>query len=165
MQRYSPLSRRPIARIMMFLVHAGLFECFHNPQDSYMGYRIFNMRMRFLFLFLHARNTSVYSLLLQYCFTSTGTVWMATSTFTHLPTHFFNFALRPQRPYGWPPRLSHTSPHFFNFALRPQRPYGRPPRLSHTSPHFFNFALRPQRPYGLLRTGSPGHPPRLSHSC
>ena len=27
----------------------------------------------------------------------------------------------------------------------------------------FNVALRPQRPYGLLRTGSPGRPPRLSH--
>ena len=28
----------------------------------------------------------------------------------------------------------------------------------------FNVALRPQRPYGLLWTGSPGRPPRLSHS-
>ena len=30
----------------------------------------------------------------------------------------------------------------------------------------FNFrvALRPQKPYGLLATGSPGRPPRLSHS-
>ena len=27
-----------------------------------------------------------------------------------------------------------------------------------------NVAIRPQRPYGLLGTGSPGHPPRLSHS-
>ena len=28
----------------------------------------------------------------------------------------------------------------------------------------FNVALRSQRPYGLLGTGSPGRPPRLSHS-
>ena len=28
----------------------------------------------------------------------------------------------------------------------------------------FNVALRPQRPYGPLGTGSPGRPPRLSHS-
>ena len=28
----------------------------------------------------------------------------------------------------------------------------------------FSVALRPQRPYGLLGTGSPGRPPRLSHS-
>ena len=28
----------------------------------------------------------------------------------------------------------------------------------------FNAALRPQRPYRLLGTGSPGRPPRLSHS-
>ena len=28
----------------------------------------------------------------------------------------------------------------------------------------FSAALRPQRPYGLLGTGSPGRPPRLSHS-
>ena len=28
---------------------------------------------------------------------------------------------------------------------------------------FFNVVLRPQRPYGLLRTRSPGWPPRLSH--
>ena len=28
----------------------------------------------------------------------------------------------------------------------------------------FNVALRPQRPYGLLGAGSPGRPPRLSHS-
>ena len=28
----------------------------------------------------------------------------------------------------------------------------------------FNVALRLQRPYGLLGTGSPGRPPRLSHS-
>ena len=27
-----------------------------------------------------------------------------------------------------------------------------------------NVALRPQKPYGLLGTGSPGRPPRLSHS-
>ena len=27
-----------------------------------------------------------------------------------------------------------------------------------------NVALRPQRPYGLLGTGSPEHPPGLSHS-
>ena len=29
----------------------------------------------------------------------------------------------------------------------------------------FSVALRPQRPRGLLRTGSPGRPPRLSRSC
>ena len=28
----------------------------------------------------------------------------------------------------------------------------------------FNAALRPQKPYGILGTGSPGRPPRLSHS-
>ena len=28
----------------------------------------------------------------------------------------------------------------------------------------FNVALRPLRPYGLIRIGSPGRPPRLSHS-
>ena len=28
----------------------------------------------------------------------------------------------------------------------------------------FSVALRPQRPYGLLGTGSPGRPPRRSHS-
>ena len=28
----------------------------------------------------------------------------------------------------------------------------------------FSVALRPKRPYGLLGTGSPGRPPRLSHS-
>ena len=28
----------------------------------------------------------------------------------------------------------------------------------------FNDTLRPQRPYGLFGTGSPGRPPRLSHS-
>ena len=28
----------------------------------------------------------------------------------------------------------------------------------------FHDALRPERPYGLLGTGSPGRPPRLSHS-
>ena len=28
----------------------------------------------------------------------------------------------------------------------------------------FSVAVRPQRPYGLLGTGSPGLPPRLSHS-
>ena len=38
----------------------------------------------------------------------------------------------------------------------------------HTAPELccpaFSVALRPQRPYGLLGTGSPGRPPRLSHS-
>ena len=29
---------------------------------------------------------------------------------------------------------------------------------------FYYGVLRPQRPYGLLGTGSPGRPPRLSHS-
>ena len=29
---------------------------------------------------------------------------------------------------------------------------------------FFSVASRPQRPYGQLGTGSPGRPPRLSHS-
>ena len=29
---------------------------------------------------------------------------------------------------------------------------------------FCKCCLRPQRPYGLLGTGSPGRPPRLSHS-
>ena len=32
------------------------------------------------------------------------------------------------------------------------------------TPSSSNAALRPQRPYGLLGTGSPGRPPRLSHS-
>ena len=36
----------------------------------------------------------------------------------------------------------------------------------HTAPELWSFsvALRPQKPSGLLGTGSPGGPPRLSHS-
>ena len=64
-------------------------------------------------------------------------------------------------------------------ALRPQRPYepletirdGEPSTSISTFTQLlrsvvqFSVALRPQRPYGLLGTGSPGRPPRLSHSC
>ena len=89
----------------------------------------------------------------------------------------FSVALRPQRPYGL---LGTGSP-------------GHPFRFLHTSwALFFSVALRPQKPYGLLGTatltftqslscssllfyiyrdrtdymgqGSPGRPPRPSHS-
>ena len=40
----------------------------------------------------------------------------------------------------------------------------RAPPKKMLSQFFFNVASRPQGPYGLLGTGSPGRPPRRSHS-
>ena len=73
---------------------------------------------------------------------------MATSTFTQLLSSEFKFnvALRPQRPY----RLLGTATSTFTQLLG--------------SEFKLNVALGPQRPYGLSGTGSPGRPPRLSHS-
>ena len=41
-QRSSPLSRR-LTALHTFLVHAGLFHCFHKAPNSDMDYRIFNV--------------------------------------------------------------------------------------------------------------------------
>ena len=97
----------------------------------------------------------------------------------------FNVASRPQILYGilgspgQPPGLSHRSWALalcsFNVALCPQRqrPYGilesgsPGPNLDfHTAPELRSSVLLyvHRDPYGRLGSGSPGRPPRLSHS-
>ena len=42
-------------KILTLLVHAGLFWCFHNPPDSDMDYRIFNVRVWYYLLHAHTK--------------------------------------------------------------------------------------------------------------
>ena len=93
----------------------------------------------------------------------TGEPRTATSTFTQLPTSaentflfFFCVAWRPQRTIrtimDGEPRMATST-----FTQLPTS-------AENTFLFFFCVAWRPQRLYGLLWTGSPGRPPRLSHS-
>ena len=52
-----------ILKTLTLLVHAGLFWCFHNPLNSDLDYRTFNMCTWSLCMHVHAGGTSVYSLI------------------------------------------------------------------------------------------------------
>ena len=52
-----------ILKTLTPLVNAGLFGCFHNPSNTDMNYRTFNMRMCSFCMRIYTRRTSVYGLI------------------------------------------------------------------------------------------------------
>ena len=58
-----------------FSVHAGLFWCFHNPPNSDMGYRIFNVCMWSFCMLIHMGYLSLWSHLKDLCEVRSGEIF------------------------------------------------------------------------------------------